>query len=81
MIKHKKDKIKRLNEQSDDKRNKARIVDPSENEDKQEYVVGDICMVSQTNNFLQFYTVHITKILGNTLLVQYLNTNKKTTFT
>ena len=50
----------------------------SENENEtQEYVVGDICMVSQTNNYLQFHMAHITKILGNTLLVRCSNTNEK----
>lgn len=46
-------------------------MNPSENEYKQEYEVGDICIVSQPNNYLQFHTVHIAKIFENILLVRY----------
>ena len=55
-------------------RDKTIVMDHSENQNKKGYTVGDICMVSQTNTFLQFSTARISQILIFT--VRYLTTNE-----
>ena len=62
------------NQQQGDRMNKNNTDDDARIGHRVQYTVGDICIVSQTNKYIQFYPTSITRIADHHLSIIYLTT-------